>query len=115
MPAVQGSAIARPPALEVRSMIETTRLVFIGEFRPTSFLDFMRHRATRLTLCVSPEFVGDDLIEVSVSGEPDLVDAFEVACSLGPIDCLVRDHHRVKHSTRPVSAGRGKTELGVGR
>jgi hypothetical protein len=92
-------------------MIETTRLVFIGQFRPDSFLDFMHHRATRLALCMRAELVRHDMIEVSVAGESDLVDAFELACGLGPIDCLVRDHHRVKPSTRPVSAESHNIEL----
>jgi acylphosphatase len=92
-------------------MIETTKLVFIGRFRRGSFLDFMRHRATRLALCARPELVHDDIIEVSVSGESDLVDAFELACSLGPIDCLVRDHHRERPSKQPVSAGCVDIEL----
>jgi hypothetical protein len=96
-------------------MIETTKLVFIGQFRPSSFLDFIRHRAARLALCAQPEFVRDDMIEVSVSGEADLVDAFEVACTLGPIDCLVRDHRRMTLSTRPVLAGYGNVERRSGR
>lgn len=77
-------------------MIETTALVFFGRFRPGSFLDFVRHRAARLALTVRPISVRDDMIELAVCGESDLVDAFEVACTLGPIDCLVRDHHRVR-------------------
>jgi len=96
-------------------MIETTKLVFIGQFKPTSFLDFIRHRAMRLALCVRTEFAGDDVMEVFVSGQSDLVDAFEVACSLGPIDCLVRDHHRVKQSRRPATAERGDNDPGGGR
>jgi hypothetical protein len=84
-------------------MIETARLVFIGRFRPASFLDFIRHRAARLALCVRAEFVRHDVIEVSVAGESDLLEAFELACGLGPIDCLVRDYHRVKPSARLVS------------
>lgn len=92
-------------------MIETTKLVFIGRFRPASFLDFMRHRAARLALGLRTEFVRHDRIEVSVAGEPDLVDAFELACGLGPIDCLVRDHHRAKPSRQPTSVGTDLIEL----
>jgi hypothetical protein len=92
-------------------MIETTKLVFSGQLRPGSFLNFIWHRATRLALCVRPEFVGDEIIEVSVSGESDLIDAFELACSLGPIDCLVRVHHRVKWSTPPTLAENKDIEL----
>lgn len=92
-------------------MIETAKLVFIGRFRPASFIDFVRHRAARLALSVRAEFVCHDVIEVSVAGESDLVDAFELACGLGPIDCLVRDHHRVKPSARPVLGRSDDIEL----
>lgn len=95
-------------------MIETTTLVFTGQFQPNSFIDFIRHRAARLALYAGAELVCDDRIEVSVSGEADLIDAFEVACTLGPIDCLVRDHHRVA-SIRPVPVEREVVELRSGR
>ena len=71
-----------------------TTIVFIGEFQPASFLEFIDHRAHRLQLDAVVEAVSTDRIEVTVSGQPDLVDAFEMACSLGPIDCLVRDVER---------------------
>jgi hypothetical protein len=95
-------------------MIETTTLVFTGQFRPSSFIDFIRHRAARLALYAGAELARDDRIEVSVSGEADLVDAFEVACTLGPIDCLVRDHHRVT-PMRPVSIEREVVEFRSGQ
>ncbi len=66
-------------------------IVFSGSFRPESFLEFVAHRGGRLALCTRLEASGPDQITVSVAGEPDLIDAFEMACSLGPLDCLVRD------------------------
>jgi acylphosphatase len=96
-------------------MIETAKLVFFGQFRPSSFLDFIRHRAVRLALYARPESVRDDMVEVCVSGESDLVDAFEVACTLGPIDCLVRDHRRERLTTPLISTGHGNNELRSGR
>ena len=95
-------------------MIETTTLIFLGRFRPGSFLDFVRHRAARLALDVRPAAARDDMIEVSVSGESDLVDAFEVACTLGPIDCLVRDHHRVESSVPSVRTGKSNAPRSTG-
>lgn len=92
-------------------MIEATRLVFTGRLRSISFLDFMHHRAARLSLCVRTEFAGDEMVEVFVSGETALIDAFELACGLGPIDCLVRDYHRVKPSASPTLAGSGDIKL----
>lgn len=68
-----------------------TVIVFSGQFRVESFVEFVGHRARRLQLDAIVESAAPDRIEVAVSGQPALVDAFEMACSLGPIDCLVRD------------------------
>jgi hypothetical protein len=76
-------------------MTHSTTLIFLGRFRPESFLAFAAHRAERLALRTSVGTVCSDRIEITVTGEKDLVDAFEIACSLGPIDCLVLDHRRV--------------------
>jgi acylphosphatase len=82
-------------AFLIREMIETATLVFLGRFHPDSFIEFVQHRAQRLALRAGTQLIRDDRIEVSVSGEADLIDAFEVACTLGPIDCLVLDNHRL--------------------
>jgi hypothetical protein len=76
-------------------MTSAATVVFHGRFRTESFLEFVRHRAERLLLRAGIEMAAQDRIEVSVIGADDLVDAFELACSLGPIDCLVLDHRRV--------------------
>jgi acylphosphatase len=75
-------------------MRDATTLVFIGRLRPDSFAEFIRHRAQRLALDHGVAALGPERVEVTVSGEPDLIDAFEMACSLGPIDCLVLDAFR---------------------
>ena len=36
-------------------------------------------------------------IELSVAGDEVLVDAFEMACSLGPYDCIILDVVRTGH------------------
>jgi acylphosphatase len=77
-------------------MTSTAIVVFRGQFRTESFLEFVRHRAERLALHAAIEMVAPDRIEVSVAGADELLDAFELACSLGPIDCLVLDHRRVQ-------------------
>ncbi|MCX5519723.1 hypothetical protein OSH10_14870 [Kaistia defluvii] len=80
---VQGSTL-NPPVT----------MVFTGHFRPESFAEFVRHRAARLSLAMRLGTVNDNRVEVAVEGAADLVDMFEMACSLGPIDCLVLDIHR---------------------
>jgi acylphosphatase len=70
-------------------------LVFRGRFQPESFREFVWHRAKRLALRADVRLASTTRMEVSVAGAEELIDAFELACSLGPIDCLVRDHHRI--------------------
>jgi hypothetical protein len=77
-------------------MSQSATLIFLGRFRPQSFLDFVRRRADRLSLDAEVGAISADLIEVSVAGPRELVDAFEIACSLGPLDCIVLDHSRVE-------------------
>lgn len=72
----------------------SAEFVFLGRFVAASFVEFMRHRAARLALDAGFGHVGSDRIEVRVAGAEDLIDMFEMACSLGPIDCLVLDVYR---------------------
>ena len=69
----------------------TVTFLFTGRFETASFAEFARHRAARLALEAQPPYLSPEKIRITVSGEGDLVDAFEMACSLGPIDCLVAD------------------------
>ena len=75
---------------------ETVRLSFIGRLVPPSFAEFCDRRAERLDLKMSVRSAGCERFTVEVSGQPDLVDAFEMACSLGPLDCLVLDCDRTR-------------------
>ncbi len=68
---------------------ERARFVFIGRLRTDSFIEFARHRAARLGLWIDVAQISEVAITVNVSGPTELVDAFEMACSLGPYDCLV--------------------------
>jgi acylphosphatase len=74
---------------ELATMSEQARFVFTGQLRTDSFIEFARHRAARLGLRIDVGQVSDQSVIVNVSGAAELVDAFEMACSLGPYDCLV--------------------------
>lgn len=91
----------------VPSTMPTVTFVFSGRFEPASFAEFARHRAARLALDAAAPELRPDRVRITVSGQDDLVDAFEVACSLGPIDCLVDDV--VRYPGEPPAPG------GVGR
>lgn len=69
----------------------TVRLSFEGRFVVRSFAEFIERRAVRLAVDAEVRKAGDRLFAVDVTGQPDLIDAFEMACSLGPLDCLVLD------------------------
>jgi hypothetical protein len=72
-------------------VIRAARLTFAGRFVAPSFAAFVARRAVRLDLRVAVRSAGAELFAVDVEGQPDLIDAFEMACSLGPLDCLVLD------------------------
>jgi acylphosphatase len=74
---------------ELATMSEQARFVFTGQLRTDSFIEFARHRAARLGLRIDVGQISDQAVTVNVSGAAELVDAFEMACSLGPYDCLV--------------------------
>jgi len=75
-------------------MNASVTMVFLGHFAPESFREFVHHRAARLSLGLRLGVIDDRRAEVVVEGAADLVDMFEMACSLGPIDCLVLDIYR---------------------
>ncbi|WP_245294691.1 hypothetical protein [Rhizobium rhizosphaerae] len=62
---------------------------FRGRLDCDSFAAFARHRAGRLDLALSLGSCTAEAATMAVAGQPDLVDAFEMALSLGPHDCLV--------------------------
>ncbi len=75
-------------------MTDAVMFTFTGSFRPRSFVRFVQDRARRLELAASIRHSSRSEIIVAVAGEPELIGAFEMACSLGPYDALVRDVRR---------------------
>ena len=70
-------------------------LTFRGTLDPARFIDFAEHRASRLDLHARLDDASPQAVTMTVAGEADLIDAFEIACSLGPAGCLVRDFARL--------------------
>ena len=64
---------------------EHARFVFKGTFQPASFVEFAQHRAERLGLDLQFGQASMEAVALNVSGATELVDAFEMACSLGPL------------------------------
>ena len=67
---------------------------FSGQLNIASFTDFARHRAARLALALDMGLIRNEAVELSVTGDPNLIDMFEMAMSLGPHDCIVLDVER---------------------
>jgi hypothetical protein len=72
--------------------------IFRGDIECSSFIDFARHRAGRLDLALAIGNCDPRHIALTVEGQKDLVDMFEMACSLGPCDCIILDISRATAS-----------------
>lgn len=72
----------------------------IGVFKPDTFSDWICHRARLLDLMGSVSTVGLNDLRVVVQGPQALVDAMEIACSLGPMDA---DVQRIEMRPMPLN------------
>lgn len=87
-------------------------MTFVGRFQPASFRAFGDHRARLLDLVATWGEEAPGRMVVTVRGQGDFVDAFEMACSLGPLDCLVHEVERRdlgRQDIDPRDAGPGET------
>lgn len=71
--------------------VEQVQFIFKGDLPTASFIEFAQHRARRLSLQLVMQDQSEGHAQMVVTGQPDLVDAFEMAMSLGPQDCIVQD------------------------
>jgi hypothetical protein len=67
----------------------TQNIKMIGEFETSSFQNWIRHRADILNVDVEINSASSCVMELSASGHPILVEALEIACSLGPMESTV--------------------------
>lgn len=65
--------------------------VFSGDLKQASFRQFAQHRAERLALGINFGAASERFFDVTVAGDEALIDMFEMACSLGPYDCIIHD------------------------
>jgi acylphosphatase len=71
-----------------------------GVFNPDSFADWICHRAGLLDLAGSVSAQGNTEMLILVQGPQPLIDAMEMACSLGPMDANV---HRIEMRTTAIN------------
>lgn len=69
--------------------IIAARLEITGALADESFVGWIVERARRLSLSGAVRRISEANIEVTVEGPEALVDAMELACSLGPASVLV--------------------------
>lgn len=76
------------------TMNTNVTLEFLGSLPEASFAEFAAHRAAKLSL--THRIIAQDAgrAVVRLTGPPALIDAFEMALSLGPQACIVRDVRR---------------------
>ena len=67
----------------------TERMTLTGDVGAASFVPWIGRHAARLGLSQTIAHAGADRIEIELSGPPELIDAMELGCSLGPIDVWV--------------------------
>lgn len=67
----------------------TEKLIIHGSLAAEDFPEWIIHRALRLGLRGGIVQISDQIIEILVAGPNELVDAMEVACSLGPTSVQV--------------------------
>lgn len=80
----------------------TITLEFLGDLPIDSFAEFATHRATRLSLCWETVAQSPVRAVFRLNGPEAMIDAFEMALSLGPPNCLVHDVRRHTNAPRPV-------------
>jgi hypothetical protein len=89
---------------DVPPMMGAVRFRFVGELDGASFVEFAQHRARRLDIQLRVVESGPNSATFDVGGEPDLVDMFEMACSLGPLTSIVREVERRDIGNAAISA-----------
>lgn len=77
-------------------MTTTVTFEFNGYLPQDIFLEFIGHRAAYLSIGYAMQTQTDRRAVVKVWGPPSMVDAFEMAVSLGPAACLIRDVRRTQ-------------------
>lgn len=82
----------------MQPVAETQVIEFRGDLVVRSFAEFARHRAARLALSIAPLAETATRARYAVTGPADLIDAFEMALSLGPADSLVIDVLRLSNA-----------------
>ena len=89
-----------PPLTQID---QTQKFIMRGRFGADSFIPWMDRHARKLGLEKRIIAASPERIEMAVKGPPALIDAMEMACSLGPIDIWVEDIECLPLNAMPKS------------
>ena len=67
----------------------TKQIKITGSFNDIAFRDWIMHRSSVLGLDIYSLTCGQSSITFSASGHSVLLDAMEIACSLGPSEAMI--------------------------
>lgn len=95
------------PGQRSDSAVIATLFHLEGQLAAPGFADWVRDRAVRLDLTGWVRSDGPSAMTIVVAGPPALVDALEMACSLGPMDVLVE---RIERSAQALDDSPGGFE-----
>lgn len=87
--AIRHSGTAPEPAVMLPAAPVAVELIFTGTNLGQAYLDFVADRARRFSLDGHAHAEGGRFVHVVLRGPEALVDMLEVACLLGPVECLV--------------------------
>ena len=71
----------------------TKQIKITSSFNDIAFRDWIMHRSAVLGLDISSLTHEQSSITFSLSGHSVLLDAMEIACSLGPLEAMVEQIH----------------------
>ncbi|NVK35975.1 MAG: acylphosphatase [Rhodobacteraceae bacterium] len=90
------------------------KIEFYGTFDTRHFCDWIGHRAHKLGLTGRIEAASSERITLYVQGQEELLNAMEVACSLGPIDADVSHTNLVFIDPADASDWPNRFQIDVG-
>ncbi len=80
-----------------------TQIVLSGTLFRETLPDWVEHRALKLGLSGWVKWDAAGQLEITVIGHDDLIDALEIACSLGPYDSRIEATRREKTNISSLS------------
>lgn len=68
---------------------QNVQILLIGDLVRETLPHWVEHRAAKLGLTGWVKWNDTNQLQIVVTGPEDLIDAFEIACSLGPFDSQI--------------------------